>query len=72
MYMAGEIGRNAAEYCATEGCQWESIQNSDQASNAIGGRSVGYNEETIQTDCGDRDGDAATDVRSDTQIQDQE
>ena len=32
---------------ATEG---ESIQNSDQASNAIRGRNVGYNEETRKTD----------------------
>ena len=31
----------------TEG---ESIQNSDQASNAIWGRNVGYNEETRKTD----------------------
>ena len=31
----------------TEG---ESIQNSDQASNAIRGRNVGYNEETGKTD----------------------
>ena len=31
----------------TEG---ESIQNSDQASNAIRGRNVGYNEETSKTD----------------------
>ena len=28
----------------------EGIQNSDQASNAIGGRNMGYNEETRKTD----------------------
>ena len=60
---AGEIGRNAVEYCATEG---ESIQNCDQASNAIRGRKVDYNEEARKTDLADRD------VRSDTQRQDQE
>ena len=53
----------------TEG---EGIQNSDQASNAIWGRNVGYSEETIQTYWGDRDEDATMDVRSDTQRQDQE
>ena len=53
----------------TEG---ESIQNSDQASNAIRGRNVGFNEETRKTDWGDRDEDATMDVRSDTQRQDQE
>ena len=36
------------------------------------GRNVGYNEETRKTDLGDRDEDATMDVRSDTQIQDQE
>ena len=33
----------------TEG---EGLQNSDQASNAIRGRNVGYNEETRKTDLG--------------------
>ena len=38
----------------------EGIHNSDQASNAIWGRNVGYNEETRKTDLCDRDDDDAT------------
>ena len=49
----------------------EGIQDSDQASNAIWDRNVGYNEETRKTNWGDRDEDATMDVRSDTQRQDQ-
>ena len=53
----------------TEG---EGIENSDQTSNAIWGRNVGYNRETRKTDWGERDENATMDVRSDTQRQDQE
>ena len=53
----------------TEG---EGLQNSNQASNAMCGRNVGYNEETRKTDWGERDENDTMDVRSDTQRQDQE
>ena len=50
----------------------EGIQNGDQASNTIRGRSVNYNEETSKTNWDQRDGNATMDVRSDTQRQDRE
>ena len=67
-----EIQRSTVRQKDASETEWECIQNSDQASNAIWDRNVGDNEETRTTDWGDRDEDAAMDVRSDTQRQDQE
>ena len=44
----------------------------DQTSNDIWGRNVGYNEATRKWDSGKRDENAKVDVRSDTQRQDLE
>ena len=45
-----ELQRSTVRQKDASETEGESIQNSDQASNAIRGRNVGYNEETRQTD----------------------
>ena len=52
------------EITTIEKSEGEGLQNSDQASNAIRGRNVGYNEETRTTDCGERDENARWEKRS--------
>ena len=57
----GDIGRNALEYCAQK-----DAYATDQTSNDIWGRNVGYNEATRTLDSGKRYDNAKVDVRNHT------
>ena len=61
------MGRNAGGYCAQN-----DAYETDQTSNDIWGRNVGYNEAKRKWYSGKRDENDKVDVRSDTQRQDLE